>query len=189
MGRARVTGDRQREKSEDTPMPRACGCRRRLRPPRALRRSSRCALRAPCSVSFPLSLTLSATLRRRASTRATFSLLFSPSFLSPSSSSRSHYFARAPLPHRVSSFPPASIRFAVVLSSRSLRRAFSLPPLPSLPLIFFPFVFLAARSHLFAPFLPYLFLLLPLPLAVPLPASTSSPRARDRARGTAFSSL
>lgn len=78
MGRARVTGDRQREKTEDTPMPRACGCRApSSSAARSPSLSSRFALRAPCSVLrflpsptpctfLSLSLTLSATLRRRA---------------------------------------------------------------------------------------------------------------------------
>lgn len=181
MGRARVTGDRQREKTEDTPMPRACGC-----PPpssSAARSPSLQPVRSPCSVLRFLP-SLSHLICHPSSPR-----VYPRHFLSP-------LFAFFPLAVLVLAFPLLRARsssapsFLVPSRVYSFRRcsllSFSssrvLPPSPPPPpLIFFPFVFLPARSHLFAPFLPYLFLLLPLPLAVPLPASTSSP-ARAIAR-------
>lgn len=147
MGRARVTGDRQREKTEDTPMPRACGC-----PPpssSAVRSPSLQPVRSPCSVlrflpsptprTF-LSLTLSATLRRRASTRVCHFL--SPLFAFfplavlvlafPLLRARSSSAPSFLVPSRVYSFRRCS------LLSRSLRRAFSLPPLYFFPSFSFP---------------------------------------------------
>lgn len=178
-----MTGDRQREKTEDTPMPRACGCRALSVAPAG----SLSVLRAP----FPsLSLSLSPYLPPFVAARA----VHPRHFLSPLFA----FFPLAvllvlafpllrarPLPHRVSSFPPASIRFAVVLSSRSLRRAFSLTPPP---LYIFSLRF---PSRAVPPFCSVSSVSFSAFTSSTCRSTSSSPPSAPRAiaRGTAFSSL
>lgn len=204
MGRARVTGDRQRERRPKIHPCRAhAAAARRLRPPRrSPSLSSRFALRAPWlrapfpslsrhPVPFSLSLTLSATLRCRA---PCLPRVYPRHFLSPLFA----FFPLAvlvlafpllrarPLPHRVSSFPSRvhSFRRCSLLSFSSSR---VLPP--SLP----PYIFsLRFPSRAVPPFCSV--------SSVSFSAFTSStcrstsrvhfpPPARDRARYRLFFTL